>query len=196
MSSMTTERRRLGDLKPDPEMWAALDDGALLTRILDDFYTTVFADPRLAHFFEGRTKDWVAQKQYSFLCQIFSGAPVYFGDRPRNAHHWMVIDDALFDHREAIMEACLRRHGLPEHLVQRWMSVEEIFRKQIVKAAPVPRKVNGAALPLEGYDRIVLDSGTLCDGCGAEVGTGATLTFHVRTGKGYCTTCMPAPDAR
>jgi len=191
MSTPSHPRRRLGDLEPDPEMWAALDDGALLTRILDDFYREAFADPRLAGFFEGRTREWIAQKQWSFLCQIFTGRDVYFGDRPRNAHHWMVIDDDLFDHREALMESCLRRHGLPEHLIARWRSVEEIFRKQIVKAAPVPRKVAGAVIPLEGYDQLALEVGTLCDGCGAELAAGATVTYHVRTGKTWCDGCVP-----
>jgi len=186
-------RRRLGDLEPDPEMWAALEHGALLSRILDDFYTRAFADPRIAPFFEGRTKDWIAQKQYSFLCQIFTGEPVYFGDRPRNAHHWMVIDDDLFDHREELMAGCLRRHGLPEHLVARWRSVEEIFRKQIVKAAPVPKKLNGVALPLDGYEVAELSIGTLCDACGRAIDPGESASYHVRTGVTHCSRCRPVP---
>jgi truncated hemoglobin YjbI len=185
------ERRRKSDLAPDPEMWAALDQGALLSRILDDFYTRAFADPRLAPFFEGRTKDWIAQKQFSFLQQLFTGIDCYFGDRPRNAHHWMVISDELFDYREELMEGCLRRAGLPAHLVARWRAVEERFRKQIVKDAPIPRKIRGVALPLEGYESIELTIGTLCDGCAQAVESGQVVRYHVRTGKTYCATCMP-----
>lgn len=187
----TKQRRRLGDLAPDPEMWAALDDGARLSVILDDFYTRVFADARLAPFFVGRTKDWVAQKQYSFLMQIFTGRDVYFGDRPRNVHHWMVISDELFDYRERLMADVLRAHGLAEHLVERWMSVEEIYRKQIVKSAPIPRKVGGRPLPLEGYETTTLGIGSLCDGCQGEMAAGSEARYHVRTGHTYCATCLP-----
>lgn len=194
MSTDAAPRRRRGDLAPDPEMWQALERGEKLTRILTDFYDIVFDDPRLAPFFEGRTKPWVIQKQYSFMHEIFTGEKVYFGDRPRNVHHWMVISEELFDHREAIMETCLRRHGLPEHLIARWRAVEEVFRRQIVKDAPIPRKIRGVALPLEGHDDIVLAVGSLCDGCQGEMAAGSPARYHVRTGRTYCPACLP-PDA-
>ncbi|MBI5496368.1 MAG: group 1 truncated hemoglobin [Deltaproteobacteria bacterium] len=183
-------RRRRGDLAPDPELWAALAENDLLGRILRDFYERVYADPRLAHFFEGVTRQRAVEKQYSFLKQIFSGEKCYFGDRPRNAHHWMVISDELFDHREALMEQCLRRHGLADHLVRRWRATEEVFRKQIVKAAPRPRKLGGVELPLEGYDDVDVTVGMLCDACGSEVPPGARVRYHVRTGRSVCAGCV------
>jgi hypothetical protein len=51
---------------------------------------------------------------------LLRGERKYFGMRPRTAHHWMVISDAIFDYREARMVATLRKHGLPEPLVSRW----------------------------------------------------------------------------
>ena len=47
------------------------------------------------------------EKQYSFLKACITGEKCYFGNRPRNAHHWMIIDDALFDYRQALMIAFL-----------------------------------------------------------------------------------------
>ncbi|MEM9458612.1 MAG: hypothetical protein AAGF11_30835 [Myxococcota bacterium] len=179
-----------GILTPDPEMWAALDEGAKLTEILDDFYTRVYADPRLSPFFEGITKEWVAQKQYSFMRSKFTGEKIYFGNRPRNAHHWMVISDELFDHRESLMESCLRAAGLPEHLIMRWRALEEVFRKQIVKTKPRARKVSGVALPLEGYAYITLEVGTVCDGCHQPLEAGTTAPYHRRTGQLYCSECL------
>ena len=187
--------RRLGDLKPDAEMWEALDRGERLTAILQDFYSLVYEDPRLAPFFDGVTRQRATEKQYSFLRRIFTGEDVYFGDRPNNAHHWMVISDELFDHREALMEDCLRRHGLPEHLIARWRGVEEIFRKVIVKEKPRPRKIRGQELPLDGYGSVAITTGTLCDGCAGEIDAGTLATYHVRTGKIYCASCMPSRSA-
>lgn len=176
-------------LRPDPEMWSALAEGRLLTEILTDFYTRVYADPRLAPFFEGVSIDRAIEKQWSFLCQIFTGRDVYFGDRPRNAHHWMVISDELMTHREELMASCLRRHGLPEPLVARFRSVEESFRKQIVKDRPRPKKLRGTALPLDGFDELVLAIGSVCDGCLAAVEAGASVRYHRRTGRIRCDAC-------
>lgn len=184
-------RRRLGDLEPKPELWAALDDGAKLREILTDFYTRVYADPRLAPFFEGVTIDRAIGQQYAFLYDKLTGDKTYFGDRPRNAHHWMVISDELFDYREELMMDCLRRAGLSETLVASWRSVEEVFRKQIVKDAPIPRKIRGVALPLEGYEAMELSVGSLCDGCEQAIDSGQVARYHVRTGKTFCTTCQP-----
>ena len=187
-----SNRRRASDLAPDPEMWAALDGGRLLRAVLDDFYTRVYADPRLAPFFAGVLKEHVAAKQFAFMRQIFTGEKLYFGDRPRNAHHWMVISDELFDHREDLLMDCLRRHGIEERLVQRWRAIDERFRKQIVKDKPFGKMVRGQALPLEGYSTVELSVGSLCDGCQGEMSPGNTVTYHVRTGVTYCPECNPA----
>jgi len=182
-------RRRRGDLAPNPRMWAALEDGKGLTRILHDFYDRVFVDERLAPFFAGVTKQWVIEKQYAFLCEVFTGEKVYFGDRPRNAHHWMVISDELFDYREALMEGALRRYGLTADLIAEWRRVEEAFRPQIVKSAPIPKKRFGVELPLEGYGTLRLDVGTLCDGCQGELQPGQQVHYHLRTGRAFCDRC-------
>ena len=175
---------------PDPEMWAALDEGRLLNPIFEDFYSLVFDDERLAPFFHGVTQRRAMEKQVSFMRQLFTGEKVYFGDRPRNAHHWMVISDELFDYRESLMLDCLRRHGLPEHLVQRWRDVEETFRDDIVKDKPRNRKMGDVELPVDGYGETVLEIGSLCDGCGEEVDAGVNVRYHLRLGSIYCPTCM------
>jgi len=178
-------------LAPDDELWGALDEGALLTEILDDFYTRVYADPDLSPFFEGTDPEWIRQKQYSFLHSKFTGQDTYFGNRPRNAHHWMVISHELFDHRLDLMRRCLRDAELPPRLVERWIAYEEVFRKQIVKPAPVPLKVGGVPRPLEGLETLVIEVGSLCDQCGEPIDQGQQAQYHVRTGALYCTSCRP-----
>src|SRR5271165_5269477 len=101
-------------------MWEALERGAKLRAILTDFYNEVFQDPKLTPFFHATTIEWVIDHQYAFLAEIFTGERMFFGDRPRNAHHWMVISDELFDYREALMERWLRRHGLADDLIAAW----------------------------------------------------------------------------
>lgn len=177
------------DPEPDPEMWAALREGELMAEVLNDFYTRVYADERLSPFFHGITKQRVIEKQYLFMRQIFSGERVYFGDRPRNAHHWMVISDELFDYREDLMAATLRDHGVPEHLVRRWREVDEVYRAELVKSTPWSRVIDGVEMPLDGFGEAVLDVGSLCDGCQCEIPAGMSVRYHLRLGSVYCGNC-------
>ena len=162
----------------------------MLRLVLEDFYSRVYEDPRLAPFFHGVTMKRAIEKQFLFLRQKFTGEKVYFGDRPRNAHHWMVISNELFDYRESIMLDCLRRHGLPEHLVERWRALENSFRSDIVKDKPWNRKIGDIEIPVSGFDEVTLDVGSLCDSCGNEIDAGVTVRYHLRLGTVYCPDCM------
>jgi ferredoxin/truncated hemoglobin YjbI len=182
----------------DPELWAALGEGTLLRPILQDFYARVYADPQLAPFFAGVTQQRLVDKQYAFLHHILTGSPVYFGSRPRNAHHWMVISDALFDHREQIMLDCLKAHGLAEKWIKRLLQVEGHYRQDIVKSTPVPLQIDGVNFPLDGFEELPVDVGSLCDGCSGEIPAGSMVRYHLRLGTMFCTQCqvMPAGNQR
>lgn len=179
-------------IAPDPELWAALDDGRGLRAILEDFYGRVYEDARLVPFFHNVTRDRAIDKQYAFLRDLFSGSQGYLGLRPFNAHHWMVITDELFDYRERLFEDCVRRHGLPEPLVRRWNALHELFRRDIVKSRARGLWMNGSELDQEGFSMESLEVGTLCDGCESEMAPGEHGRMHRRTGKLYCLRCGEA----
>lgn len=186
-------QRRRGPLAPNPELWEALERGPKLRRILESFYAVVYCDERLAPFFHATTIEWAIDHQYAFLAEIFTGERMFFGDRPRNAHHWMVITDELFDHREAVMERTLRAHGLSDEHVRAWRAVEETYRAHIVKDRPFARMRNGVPMPLEGMERLTLEAGGLCDGCARVIERGGECSYHVRTGKALCGVCAEGP---
>lgn len=177
------------EFPPDPEMWAALKEGEVMAAILTDFYTRVFDDPILSPYFAGVTKQRLIEKVYSFMRQVFTGEKFYFGDRPRNAHHWMVISDEFFDYREALMASCMRRHGLAKHLIERWQAIEESYRGDIVKAKPFGRVIGGVEQPVEGFGHTVLEVGALCDSCGRMLEPGEEVQYHLRLGHIYCGAC-------
>lgn len=184
------------NIVPDPEMWAALREGELLSEILTDFYTRVFDDPMLAPYFQNVTKRRLIEKVFLFMRTIFTGEKIYFGERPRNAHNWMVISDEIFDHREELMTSCLRAHGLDEHLVQRWRRIEESFRGDVVKVKPWCKIMEGGVeLPLDGYGEAVIDVGTLCDACMREIAPGEKVRYHLRLGTTYCGGCAEPGSA-
>lgn len=189
-------RRRGGDLAPNPELWAALRNGDGLREVLEDFYTRVYADPRLGPFFRFATRERAIDKQFAFLKELLTGEECYFGDRPYNAHHWMVISDELFDYREQLMADCLRRHGLDDAQVARFRRIDEVFRKQIVKSEPKPKKLRGEAMPLTGFGDVVIAGGTLCDGCGQALDDGSVARYHLRTGQTYGLACCEGAEPR
>jgi ferredoxin-NADP reductase/ferredoxin/truncated hemoglobin YjbI len=187
--SSTTPDSDRREFPPDPEMWAALKEGEMMGAILTDFYTRVFDDPVLSPYFTGVTKQRLIEKVYSFMRQIFTGEKMYFGDRPRNAHHWMVIPDEVFDYREALMRDCMRRQGLAEAYIKRWQTIEESFRSDIVKAKPFGRVVDGVELPVEGFGHTVLEVGAICDSCARVIEPGEEVRYHLRLGHIYCSDC-------
>lgn len=175
---------------PDLALWTALEEGDKLRRILQDFYQGVYQDPRLAPFFEHSTMERAIQKQYSFLYQAFTGKQVYLGESPRNAHHWMVISDELFDYRERLFEAAIRREGgLPEAMIQRWLALQEATRPMLVKQKPWPKLVEGKALSLGSVERMEAPIAMLCDRCQAEIEAGERVAYHTRLGETYCQAC-------
>lgn len=179
-----------GDLHPapDPDLWGEL--GAQRVRaVMESFYQRVFSDERLLPFFNGVTKERVTGKQYSFMEKLMTGKKVYFGDNPRNSHHWMVIPGELFDHREQLMIEALREHGVTETQIARWVALEAFYRRDIVKAKPFPRMIGGVPQPLDGFAEEVLDSGSVCDHCGQAVEAGERVIYHLRLGTIACKKC-------
>lgn len=186
---MPDDSAKLTALAPDPELWEALGRGLGLRAILTDFYERVYEDPRLEPFFHKVTKERAIDKQYSFLADVFAGTRDYFGLKPFNAHHWMIISDELFDHRERLIEECMRRHGLPEHLVRRWCAVHELFRRELVKATPRGLIVDGVERNLDGFTSETLGVAGMCDGCEDPMPEGAVGRLHARTGEFFCSRC-------
>jgi len=183
------QSKEAGYPPPAPELWAALGEGDLLAKILDEFYDRVFDDPLLSPYFHKTTKQRAKDKVYSFYRRLFSGAKDYFGDRPRNAHHWMVISDKIFDYREALLKSMMRKHGLSEPMIARWLRLEEHYRGDIVKDKAWGRMVDGVETPAEGFGSVKLEVGSMCDGCGDELHIGTEVIYHLRTGETYCPGC-------
>ncbi|WP_376696416.1 2Fe-2S iron-sulfur cluster-binding protein [Wenzhouxiangella sp. EGI_FJ10305] len=174
---------------PDPELWSRLGNGELLREVLRDFYDIAFEDEHLGPYFHGVTRQRLREKQYSFLRSLMLGTRDYMGQRPRNAHHWMVIPDWLFDYRLELMEQCMRDHGLTEPWIGRWHALEAFFRRDIVKQAPWPRRIGENDVLLDGLEEAVLEDGGHCDGCERIIKRGESVSFHLREGSLYCGDC-------
>ena len=178
--------------EPDPELWSLLDDGATARSVLEAFYVKVYADPVLSSFFQGVTMNRAIGKQFSFMKQCITGEKIYMGDRPRNAHHWMIITHEVFDHRQSLMLQTLREHGVSEDAIARWTAIEEYFRPDMVKSYYWPRQVGDQLVNNDGFSSEVLGESTLCDHCQQEVLAGETVLMHRRLGTISCKRCTSA----
>ena len=174
---------------PDIEMWKALGEGKLLNQILNDFYDKVLADDLLSPFFKGVTKSHIVGKQYAFLNQVFTGKDCYFGDRPRNAHHWMIISDKLFNYREKLFADSCIKFGFKEPFLSQMLELNESYRAAIVKTRMWPRIDKGEVKPIKGYEEMILDIGGICDGCHKELSPGEKVHYHDLTGEMFCNEC-------
>jgi len=172
------------------KMWAALGNGNLLTEILTDFYDKVYNDAVLSPYFTKVAKDRVRQKQYSFMYQLLTGENVYLGDKPRNAHHWMVISDEIFDHREKLIEDSMRKFKLPEMYIKVWLDLDESYRELMVKSKPWDKIQDGIVIPVDGFKEVILDAHGICDYCHEEIFAGDTVRYHLHEAKVYCKNCM------
>lgn len=177
------------DVRPDSAYYDAIGGDLAVLRIVRRFYDAVFVDPVLAHHFADTDKETIAGKQFGFMKRCFTGdRAAYMGQRPRNAHHWMIISDVEFDHREKLMRDALVAEGLSDAQVERWIAIEEVFRRQIVKSEPWPLFYRGVATfwsPSPREERIDVD--TVCDECHGELLARAPL-WLVRD-KTLCAGC-------
>ena len=181
---------------PDPEMWAALDNGKLLSKILTRFYDQVFVDDIMSPYFVGVTKERLVEKVYSFHYQQYTGEKVFFGERPKNSHHWMVISDEIFDYRENLMKKTLQEFDFPTNLIDRWMESEEVYRSDIVKEKPTNKVLFGEEVPYEGFETLVMEFSSLCDSCESEIDVGDTIRYHTRMGTVYCSKCTETDETQ
>lgn len=177
------------DVRPDPAYYEAIGGDEAVLRIVRRFYVAVFADPLLSPHFAQTDQETIAGQQYGFMKRCLTGdRGAYMGQRPRNAHHWMIINDAEFDHREKLMRDALAADGLSEEQIERWIAIEEVFRRQIVKTEPLPLFYRGTETfwsPSPREERIDVD--TICDECQDELP--AHLPLWLVHDKTLCAGC-------
>lgn len=101
----------------------------------------------------------------------------------------MVINDALFDHRQHLMLKAMQAHALPEHLIGRLTDYEEQFRAEIVKYKPWPKRFGDLMVDTEQYETCMLEEATVCDYCGEEIACNTLVKYHKRIAKIGCVRC-------
>lgn len=105
---------------------------APLRAILEDFYRRVFADPMIGYLFVGQDPARLVELEFQLTAKMF-GAPVAYTGRPlRAAHAPHAIRRGHFHRRNQILLDTLRDHGVPQPIVDGWMSHARALERAIL----------------------------------------------------------------
>ena len=102
-----------------------------LTKIVDDMYDNVLADPRTAPYFDNAPVKRIKQKLVEQLCVLLEGPCTYTGRTMKRSHEGQNIDRAAFNALVEDLQAAMDKNGVP-------------FRAQnklLAKLAPMYRDV-------------------------------------------------------
>lgn len=84
----------------------------------------------------GKDREILESQQTEFMMLGFGGPRIFGGRIPRDAHIHMFITDEIFDIRHQLLAEALNEAGVPDHLQERWLEMDEGVRLAIVKESP------------------------------------------------------------
>ncbi len=117
----------------DTDLLAEIGGEAGVLKVHQRFYETIFKEPWLGQFFAGKHEDVLAEKQTKFMVAAFGGKNNYLGDTPAFVHMHMLITEEMSDLRQEILRKAILDEGFSASIADRWLKVDDSFRKSIVK---------------------------------------------------------------
>ncbi|WP_250437036.1 MULTISPECIES: group 1 truncated hemoglobin [unclassified Caballeronia] len=115
----------------DEALYEQFGEQAGLTKIVDDMYDNVLADPRTAPYFDNAPVKRIKQKLVEQICVLLDGPCVYTGRPMRRTHEGQNIDRAAFNALVEDLQAAMDKNGVPFHAQN----------KLLAKLAPMYRDV-------------------------------------------------------
>lgn len=116
-----------------PSLFDLVGGFAVLQAVHKTFYDKVYEHPWLGKFFEGHDQKAIEDRQTSFMASKMGSDINYLGKEPYMGHRAMYITEELFDLRTSILRESLIEHGVDADLIERWIKIDNAFKKQIVK---------------------------------------------------------------
>lgn len=99
---------------------------------ITEFYRRAFEDKMIGHFFFGKNREELTDKQIHFAISMLGGPKRYQGRPLEKAHSEFTIRGAHFDRRQVILREVLEEMALPDHQIKEWLVMEDSLRKLIV----------------------------------------------------------------
>ena len=106
----------------DDALYEQFGERAGLTKIVDDMYDNVLADPRTAPYFDDAPVKRIKQKIVEQFCVLLEGPCVYTGRNMKRTHEGQNIDRAAFNAVIEDLQAAMDKNGVPFHAQNRLLA--------------------------------------------------------------------------
>lgn len=99
------------------------------------FYDRVYADAWLKDMFFMITQELIEAQQTDFMVGALGGPKRYSGRSPKDAHPHLFVTEEIWKRREEHLLAAFKEVSLPQDLADRWIRIDESFKRAIVKGS-------------------------------------------------------------
>lgn len=117
----------------DKSLFELIGGRPMLEQVHKTFYDKLYAHPWLKKFFGDVDQKIIEDQQTDFMTSNMGGGKIFSGSLPEKAHKHIYITNDMFNLRQSILKECILETGLSVDLVERWIKIDEAFRKSIVK---------------------------------------------------------------
>ncbi len=104
-----------------------------IRQAVTEFYLRAFDDGIIGHFFFGKDRLEITQKQISFAERMMGGPHPYVGKPLIPVHAELDIRPPHFGRRQVLMKQAALEVGISMELVNEWMKLEEQLRSLIIR---------------------------------------------------------------
>lgn len=126
---------------------------ASLLAINKVFYDKVYQHPWLKLYFLAIPQQHIEDQQVDFMQKVLGGENLYVGKAPPLAHSHMFITDELFDVRKQLLIESFNETNTHPEMIDKWLSLDESFRRILVKKHPSECKPRFTTDPILNFDK-------------------------------------------
>jgi truncated hemoglobin YjbI len=126
---------------------------ASLLAINKVFYDKVYKHPWLKLYFLAIPQQHIEDQQVDFMQKVLGGENLYVGKAPPIAHNHMFIPNELFDVRKQLLIESFAETNTHPEMIDKWLSLDESFRRILVKKHPSECKPRFTTDPILNFDK-------------------------------------------
>lgn len=113
---------------PELEYWVKV--------VTEEFYEIAYKDEWLKDVFKIIDQKVITFQQIAFMIGALGGEKKFSGQSPATAHPHIYIDEEMWQRREDILLLAMKKVSCPEDLIQKWLKVDNAFKRHIVMKDP------------------------------------------------------------
>src|SRR5688500_4513270 len=115
-------------------LWDDAGGEPAIRAVLQALYDKLFVDPMVAFLFDGKDKAHLVEQQIRFASGFLGGPYVYEGKPLPEAHAALPLLAGHFDRRHHLLRQILAKQGVPAHVADEWLRVDQALRPSVLKS--------------------------------------------------------------